>query len=352
MIILHWGILMLLVIVMPFLLGMIPVSNMEDKRKTPTMVYMSGWFVSFSVFEVVAIPFILLEKSFSVLVWTYSLVIGVLILLSAWKYGHCILEIWKNSFLRRNIVDKNRNIFVLLGWVFFAVILGIKIYMAFFYEYYDGDDSYYLAVATIADRYDTMYLRDAYTCYNYDLDIRHALAPIPIFQAWMARISGIHVTVICHSVLSIVWLCLMYCVFVQIARVLFEKKEQYIPVFLILIEVWFLYGNVSISTVETFAMTRTWQGKGLLASTLIPALFLCFLCLYERQISKGIWMLLELVILSCLLASTASLMLVPTLMGLAALLISWQKRELRTLGGMAVSCLPCVVIAAIFFLMR
>lgn len=350
--ILHWGILMLLVLVMPFLLGMVPVAYMENKLRTPTMVYMCGWFVSFSVFELVAIPFILLEKSFSALVWTYSVVIGLMLLFAAWKYGHCIFDIWKNSSICNLLEKKSKNKWAVLGWIAFSLLLILQVYMAIFYEYYDGDDSYYLAVATIADKYDSMYLRDSYTCYNYSLDIRHALAPIPVFQAWLARISGIHVTIIAHSVLSVIWLFLMYCVYGQIAKVLFENKEQYISMFMTLVEVWFIYGNVSISTVETFAMTRTWQGKGLLASTLIPALFLCLLFLYEKKISKGKWMLLVITILSCLLASTVSLMLVPTLMGLAALFIAWNKREWKTLCYMAVSCLPCAVIGAIYFVMR
>ena len=61
--ILHWSILILLVTVVPFLLGMVPVKVMNSFQKTPAMTYLCGWFVSFCVFELVSVPFILLERS-------------------------------------------------------------------------------------------------------------------------------------------------------------------------------------------------------------------------------------------------------------------------------------------------
>ena len=57
--------------------------------------------------------------------------------------------------------------------IVFALVLFQMVY-AVRYEYYDGDDAYYIATAVITEQFDSMYLRDAYTGYLYPLDTRHA----------------------------------------------------------------------------------------------------------------------------------------------------------------------------------
>ncbi|MDE7205929.1 MAG: hypothetical protein K2N90_01985, partial [Lachnospiraceae bacterium] len=63
--IIQWCILLTLVLPVPFFLGMIPVKYMTGLQRTPAMTYVCGWFVSFFLFELTAVPFILLEKSFT-----------------------------------------------------------------------------------------------------------------------------------------------------------------------------------------------------------------------------------------------------------------------------------------------
>lgn len=345
--ILHWGILMLLVLVMPFFLGMIPVNYMNRLQRTPAMTYICGWFVSFSVFELVSIPFILLEKSFSSLVIVYSVVLTVILALSVWK-GKSLLVAFRNQ-----IADKRKSSFIVrLGWLVVIILIGVQMLRAVFWEYYDGDDAYYIATAVMTDTFDTMYLRDNYTGYKYPLDIRHALSPTPIYQAWLSRVSGIHPAVIAHSVLSAVWLMLMYMVYGQIANRLFPKKKEYRPLFMILLTVWFAFGNISIYTAETFAMTRTWQGKGLMAGIVLPMLLLCLIYLADEKPKPGTWILFEMVIISAVFATSISFMLVPTIVGTAAVLLAIQKKSLRTLWQVFVCCLPCLVLGACYLLLK
>lgn len=69
--ILQWCILLALVLLLPFFLGMIPVKYMNSLQRTPAMTYVCGWFVSFFVFELTAVPFILLENRFTSFVIAY-----------------------------------------------------------------------------------------------------------------------------------------------------------------------------------------------------------------------------------------------------------------------------------------
>lgn len=343
----HWGILLLLVTAVPFLLGMIPVKYMNRLQKTPMMSYICGWFVSFAVFEVVAVPFILLEQSFTLVVIVYTALIALLLVISAWR-GRSVLA----DFKGRLEEFRGLSLWTKLGWAAVFAVIGAQMAAAVFLEYYDGDDAYFVATAVVTNTSDTMYLRDNYTGYTYSLDTRHALSPTPIYQAWLSRLSGIHPAIVAHSVLSVVWLVLMYGIDAQLARRLFPKQIQYRPLFMLLLSVWYLFGNISLYTSETFAMTRTWQGKGLMAGCVLPALLLCLLYLADKRPTAGIWMLLVCVIISAVFATSIAFMLIPTLVGVAAVMLAWHKRSFKTLIQMCACMIPCLILAVCYVLVK
>lgn len=345
--ILHWGILLFLTLVLPFLLGMIPVTYMNRLQRTPAMAYVCGWFVSFSVFELVSVPFILLQRSFTEVVVVYSLVIAILSLLSLWKAGKVMKD-----FTRYIMGIRELHILARLCWGLVILLIGAQMAAAVFLEYYDGDDAYYVAAAVATDLFDSMYLRDNYTGYLYQLDIRHALSPVPVYQAWLSRVSGIHPAMIAHSVLAPIWLLLMYSVYQQIANRLFPKKREYRPLFMVFLAMWFVFGNISIYTAETFAMTRTWQGKGLMAGIVIPALFLCLLYLCDRKRTKGMWCLFVMVIITSVFATSISFMLVPTVVGVAALLIALREKRFKVFVQICMCCLPCIVLGICYLIVK
>lgn len=348
--ILQWLVLGLLVTIVPFLLGTIPVKYMNRFQRTPAMMYLCGWFVSFSVFELVSVPFILLERSFTEVVVIYSLVIMILLVVSVWNGYQVIAQLWSWKSWWKDVAKMSW--WTRLGWFVVAILLVIQLIHAVVFEYYDGDDSYYVAQAVMTKTFNTMYLRDNYTGYIYPLDIRHALSPTPVYIAWMSKVSGIHPTVIAHSVLSVAWLVLMYCIYEQIGKRLLAKNKDWIPLFLIFIEVWFLYGNISLYTSETFAMTRTWQGKGLMAGVILPALLLSLIYLADQKTRFGNWLLFLTVILSAVFATSIAFMLIPTIVGLSAVLIGWQKRSAKTVLLMGAGCLPCILLGFCYLMLR
>jgi len=341
--IINWAILLFLVCIMPLGLGMIPVKYMEKEHRTPAMLYVCGWFVSFSVFELVSIPFILLQRRFSELAVFYTIAVFLLFFISVWRGRGVVADC-----LRKFGNFKELTLWSRIGWGIGIVLIAGQVLAAVFLEYWDGDDSYYMAQALIANTYDVMYTRDAYTGYEFGFDIRHALSPVPIYYAWLSALSGIHAVIIAHSVIAPIWILLMYSVYALLADKLLEHHRSYKPLFLILISIWLYFGNVSINTAETFAITRIWQGKGLMAGIIMPLLFLCFFYLQEVKVSKGIWVLFVLTITASGLATSTSLMLVPTVVGLAAILIGYQKRCLGFAVKMLLGCLPCIVLGLIF----
>lgn len=338
--IIRWAILLVLVLPVPFILGLIPVKYMNSLQRTPAMTYVCGWFVSFFMFELTAVPFILLERSFTMVVVVYTCIIGVLLVISLWQ-GR---QVWRDY--AKNIRGvRELPVLVKLGWAVVFVLIFLQMLYAVRYEYYDGDDAYYIATSVLTDTFDSMYVRDAYTGYIYPLDTRHAFSPTPIYQAWLSRLSGIAPAVVAHTVLAPVWLMFMYCIYGQIGNRLLWNKRSYRPVFMVLIVLWFSYGNISLYTSETFAMTRTWQGKGLMAGMVVPALFLCLMYLSQEKVSQGMWILFLCVCLSGVFATSVSFMMIPTVAGLAAVLTGIRNRSFRHAAKLFACCIPCLILA-------
>lgn len=345
--IIRWGILLALVLPVPFFLGFIPVKHMNRLQMTPAMTYVCGWFVSFFLFELTAVPFILLERSFTSLVAVYTCIVAAVLIGSLWKGRH----LWK-VYLEEIRAVRATPRSVKFGWAVFFLIVLFQMAYAVLYEYYDGDDAYYIAVAVLTDKFDTMYLRDVYSGYIYPLDTRHAFSPTPIYQAWLSRLSGIAPAVVAHSVLAPVWLMFMYCIYGQICNRLLWNRKKYRPVFMILIAVWFMYGNISLYTAETFAMTRTWQGKGMMAGMVIPALFLSLIYLAQESVSQGMWMLYICVCMSAVLATSISFMIIPTIAGAASVLIGIRKKSVKFAAELFLCCMPCLLLAVCYMIIR
>ena len=99
-------------------------------------------------------------------------------------------------------------------------------------------------------------------------------------------------------------------------------------------------------------MTRTWQGKGLMAGVIMPTLLLCLIYLADKKPRIGSWMLFVMVILSAVFATSVSFMLVPTVVGIAAVLIGWQKKSAKTVLLMGACCIPCIALALCYLLIR
>lgn len=343
----NWGILLFLVLPAPLFLGLIPVKYMNASQRTPAMAYACGWFVSFFLFELTAVPFILLEQSFTMLVMVYTCIVLLVLGISLWQ-GR---SLWR-CYLEEIQQIREMPLHVKLGWSVFYVLFFFQMAYAVLYGHYDGDDAYYIATAVLTDTFDTMYLRDAYTGYIYPLDVRHAFSPTPIYQAWLSRLSGIAPAVVAHTVLGVVWLGFLYCVYGQIASRILWNRKNYKPVFMILIAVWFMYGNVSLYTTETFAMTRIWQGKGLMAGMVLPAMFLCLLYLAQESVSQGMWLLFICVCMSAVFATSVAFMVIPTMTGIAAVMIGIKKKSVKYGVDLFLCCLPCLLLALCYFIMK
>ena len=353
---------------------MLPCSLLPQKRRTPGMILLSGYFVSYAVFELVGLPVLLLTKTgnFPLLVLLYTILAAAMAMAGYVLTGGVSGVNW-TAFLGgpsggleadTDVVDlktlreetKSSPLIPAVLWAAFLCLLLYEFYMAYTHLFFDGDDAYYVVQSVISWETNTMYHYLPYTGGSTSLDLRHAMAMFPMWVAYLARISTMHPTAVAHSFLPMLMIALSDLLLFQTASSLFEGGEfrrfrrELLPMFMM--------GNTSIYTPETFLMMRSWQGKSVFVNFIVPAVFLLFLRIY--RVEKGLdvrsrqyyWCMLLCVNLAAGLCSSMAIVLAAMLTGLCGLFIAVADRKWRILLRSAVCCIPTVVYVGIYFLLK
>lgn len=341
--------------------------HMEGGGFSLARIYVYGWILMFALFEILCVPYAVLQKHFSSFARVYEICVFVMAALSVLSF--CLLIRRQKAKLceaseekkqeqkekqnqektqgKKQDQEKKKRILRTVLWIFVIVLVAAQMLYLFFYNHMDGDDSYYIAESVLTDYYDTMFQRDAYTGMPMGLDDRHALSANPIFITWLGKMCGLHPAVMAHSILAPLLLCIMYCIYTLIGRSLLAKHENYIPVFVLFINIWYIWGNVSIYTAETFMYTRTWQGKAIFANLIIP---LVFYCLYEmmKKRQKTQWIMLALLSLTGVFATTAAVYLIPLVYGIVGICLWIREKTFRPCFYLMLCCIPSLILGVVY----
>lgn len=382
--------------VVPFCIGMIPANFIRPARRSPGFLLLAGYFGMWALFEAAAVPAVLWVKydnfkAASAAFTGLSLLAaaaGLLLMYRNSRAGRPGL-VWgrqKNDMRvgyagnlgqRAAAFGKRLSPAEWIEWLIFFALLGFQLYKAVAYASFDGDDAYYVVESLIAQESDVMYRILPYTGRPTDLDVRHALAVFPMWVAFAAVRADIHATIFSHVTLPLVLIPLTYLLYFEIGRLLFAGQPQRdgrqdgvkgktgfhrenLPIFMILMGMFQIFGNVSIYTNETFFLTRTWQGKAVAGSLVIPALLWVFLLLYgeidqkndsdvgNKWANAGVWMLLVFIHMAAGVCSSIAVFLSCILTALTAFFLALVKRDMRIILKMGAACVPSVIYMGIY----
>ncbi len=289
------------ILIVPMCVGLGFNFILPRSRRTVGITYILGFLVYMAVFEVIAIAcmtrvtysaFMYCRRIFMV----FALILAVVgIARSVWLLIkrefhyltlfpgeahadiHDLMSPRSDPSLYKHYYSKESLVY----WGIFSLILLVQIVMAVMMASFDGDDAYYVVESLLAQQADVMNTILPYTGSSTSLDIRHALAVITMWIGFLAKESNVHATIMAHSILPVFVLPFVYLVYIEIARVLFRTRQQFIPVFMIIVEVLLMFGNVSIYTPATFMFMRTWQGKAMVANIAFPMIFWLFFWMME-----------------------------------------------------------------------
>ena len=293
--------LILWLLVVPMFIGILFNGILPLVRRTIGITFLLGYLVYFAFFEVVAIPCMLhyVYNAFSYCcrysMWIYTILAALGVLKSVEKLkkeglsylslfpgethatAHELLSPRSDPRMLKLTYSLESKIY----WGIFFGLLLFQMVMAVVMSSFDGDDAYYVVESLLAQQADVMNTILPYTGMTTMLDIRHALAVITMWIAFIARMSGVHATIVSHSVIPLIVIPLVYLVYVEIGRILFRRRQEIIPVFMIIVSLLMIFGNVSIYTPATFFLTRTWQGKAMASNLVFNMIIWVFLWMLE-----------------------------------------------------------------------
>lgn len=324
-------ILIFFMVVLPLALGAGAAAFIQKMERNICFMWVCGYLIMFAVFQIIAIPMILKMCSLTALVWVFGCIFVVCAILggSIWLF-----KVGRNTALRV-VTEKTRDKVSLVLWSLFGLLLLVQLLAAVFLVCGDGDDAYYVATSTVAVASDKMYRILPYTGGPTSLDFRHALAPLPIFVAFLGRVTGLHTAALSHIAMQVFLIPVTYGIYGLIGDRLFKGKKRAVATFMIFVSIAVMWGNSSVYTAETFLLTRTRQGKAALANLVIPALVLLMYMLGERltekkKVEKMLWALVFAAVTAACLCSSFGGFLTALLLGVTGLcmIVSYKRWSL------------------------
>lgn len=337
----------ILLLVIPTLVGAIFAGVDKNVKKIPFQ-WITGQLLLWAGFQFFCVPLVLKERSFREMTIVFTVYMAVLLSFAV------IVLIKRKKKLRLQTPEpsKNSKLYYIL-WAIFWAVLMFQLIQAVEMTYGDGDDAFYVAVSTSTVDSDTMYRKIPYTGKTTELDVRHGLAPFPIWIAYLAKITGVRAVSVAHIAVPLALIPMTYAIYYLLATKLFPRKKEAVPLFLILTELLVLFGDYSFYTVENFMLARSRQGKAALGSIIIPALILLLLILMEKLQAKhkvpiGYWMLLTAAMTAGCLCSSLGALLVCMLIGITGLCAAGCYRRWGILVPMALCCLPSVIYGGLY----
>ena len=347
--------LILLLILAPFGTGLIINRYMDEENRSFGVTYVAGFLTLLATFQLIAVPVVFTDP------WGFETIVDIFTVVTTLFTGMGIvitMHYWRRvgRIFHKHPCWKEKNRLEQIQWILVFVLIGLQLFMAVTHASFDGDDAFYVVQSVITDETDTLYRILPYTGGSTRLDMRHAMAVFPLWIAYIARMTGIHATIISHTVLPVFLIPLTYMIYYEIGKKLWKEKAEQLPSYMIFVCLLQTFGNVSIYNNATFLLMRTWQGKSMLANVIIPGVFMVLIWLFDGEPEKrrqrgGMWFLLIMINIAAAMMSTASVFMNSFLIAVMAVVFSLQEKNIKILFKMAACCIPCVAYALLYVLL-
>lgn len=342
-----------------FVFGIVPVctgllwsEGLGVKRRSAAHIYLAGFLIQLAVFQLIAVP-VMVREAYGMGLLT-GIASAVLTVLCAAGAAVFLLRQRKGKGERTKGRSSALSWECRIFWLIALASIAFQMYMAFAYASFDGDDAYYVVQSVLADQTGVLNRIRPYTGLSTDLDIRHAFAALPLWEAYVARLTGIHAAIVAHSLLPLVLIPLTYLCYFEIGRKLLGAANVKLPIFMTLVSLMQIWGNTSIYTNATFFLMRTWQGKSIMANLVLLAQIWLLLEIFDKKKAgpaAGYWVLLVVNNVVAAMMTSMGAFLAAMFLGITGLVAAIRQKRLSILWKMAACCIPNAVYLLLLLVM-
>ncbi|MCR5098233.1 MAG: hypothetical protein K6B14_04720 [Lachnospiraceae bacterium] len=304
-----------------------------------------GFFAYFALFQMVYVPMVLLRARFHLLAYGWILTLVILVLLCA---VYLVTAGGKSPFAMPGDTVMEEG---LLGYMKWPVVIGCAAFVVFLVlqQYLGWDTAFYMGNMNEAIYTDTMYYYNGNDgTLMKSLDFRYALSGFSMQFAIPCFLLEVSPTIMCYYGIRGLGAILALLIVYDFGMLLFEKNESraylLVTAFLAVNMFFFTYSATSL-----FFIRRMNEAKGYCANVVLPMVALLLFMIYKK-FGRHLWALLFVICLGSVGASMSSMMLVPALLGLGAVLLAINEKRLRPVFYAIVCALPNLCYVALFIL--
>lgn len=329
----------IVLVLVPLLVGNGVCSHLDVKQNI-IVNYIVGWISIWALFQFISVPFILKLLPFNMVIEVVCAIIA-LYLVYCWFTG----KFEKYTIEHKSKKEKVIQVITIVGFVLF-LFFNMSV------QHTDADDSRFVVNAGDMIRTNTMFLTDPSTGATVgpwwgELK-KDITSPWAAFAAMVSSITGIKPVVVFHSLLPIVLMCLIGCVYWQIANCIFKKDKNTKYIFMFFMILLNIFGYYSVYGAETFMLTRIWQGKAVVASFGIPAIIWISMKLYEEGKNYNYFLLSMTQMSMCLMSGMG--ISIGAIMGICfGISYGVEKKSWRTMIKFFLTVIPNIIYALIYF---
>jgi len=321
-------------VILPILIGN-TVSGIARLKIAVESSFVIGYFTIWAIFQLVAVPLVLMKQSFVTVVIVVSLIFTVLII-----YG--LVNKFYGLGLPKFVTTADK-----IAFIFMIVIVAAFLVVTAFMQHTDADDSRFIVNAVDIVRTNKMFLTNPATGLSLNVWegelLKDVTSPWAVFIAYCAKITDVHPTIMAHTILQLILTLIMCIVYWMISQVFFAKDLVGRCIFVCLVIMLNVYGHYSVYSAHTFAITRIWQGKAVVASIGIPMLFLLSMWIYEDYKEKANYAMLIITCIGMCLMSGMGIIISAIMVACIGFAYAIIKKNFKVFLGMLLASVPGAV---------
>lgn len=216
----------------------------------------------------------------------------------------------------------------------------------------NADDSYYVTLSLTNMDTDELYMTEPSMGEKVEnrvpFDVTELLPTIELQIAIWAKTFSISPTIICHSLLPGIIIIVSYISYYYLAKTFFKNKK-YAQLFLIILEIIFLFTGFSNRFRPGYLLTRGWQGKTIFLNIGLTVIIASLIKMDKKINKKDVIILMLANLFSFSLTSTAVFLIPFTYMSFGILKLI--QRKWKDILYLIVSFLPVIIYVLILFVL-
>lgn len=326
-----------------FALGSAFLKIFRVKENTSVLAVISGYLLYFSVFEVIALPMVLSLQPLSFLARVWGVLLGISV---AGATVWCISD-WMRQLKKIGYILKEHKGFLLL----LGVCIAIQCLMGMLYSDSSADAAYYVGTVNTAVYTDTMGRYNPYTGSAIShFSARYIFSCYPMHNAVVCFLTGIHALIQTKTIMTAINIFISNLIVYEIGLKMFKNHKIKADLMVCFVCLIHLFSN-TIYTDGTFLLTRSYEGKSILANVIFPMVFYCAVRLYQDEKDRLLWFLLFMTSVSAI-TFTGSSIILSVALGAGILPVIAVKRNGRLLFPFLICLIPGLLYMLVYLLCR